>query len=78
MANPNDKENTCPYEQINPHQMRREAEKHGSLGPNEQISAGHMRREAESKGSASGPHESKHEREIAKLDRGQGHEKGGR
>jgi len=31
--NPNDKENTVPYEQIDAGQMRREAVKHGSTNP---------------------------------------------
>jgi hypothetical protein len=55
--NPNDTENTIPYEQIDPAHLRREAEKHGSTDP-----AKHA----------------KHERELAELDHGQGHEKGGR
>lgn len=55
--NPNDVENTIPYEQINPGELRREAEKHGSVDPEKH---------------------SAHERELAKLDRGQGHKKGGR
>lgn len=55
--NPNDSENTIPYEQIN---------------------AGSMRKEAESKGSVDPAMHSKHEAEIAKMDRGQGSEKGGR
>lgn len=55
--NPNDAENTVPYEQINPSRLRSEAEKHGNTD---------MEKHA------------KHEAEIAKLDRGQGHEKGGR
>lgn len=55
--NPNDKENTIPYEQISPNQLRSEAVKHGSVDPEKHA---------------------KHEAEIAKLDRGMGHEKGGR
>jgi hypothetical protein len=32
-SNPNNEENTIPYEQINPSRMREEAERHGSTDP---------------------------------------------
>ena len=40
--NPNDNENTLPYEQIDAGHMRAEAEKHGSTDPKQ-----HRRHEAE-------------------------------
>lgn len=44
--NPNDNENTIPYNQIDPGEMREDAEECGNSGPNEQVNAGRLRGEA--------------------------------